>query len=59
MWKKRGRRTILQKIRQQMNKELQVFMKKKKQSVQGKIVLKILPVQQETDTIIKENQVNQ
>ena len=41
-----------------MNKELQVFMKKKKQSVEGKIVLKILPVQQENNTIIKENQVN-
>ena len=59
MWRKRRRRTILLKIRQQMNKELQVLMKKKKQSVQAKIVLKILPVQQETDTIIKENQLNQ
>ena len=32
---------------------------KEKQSVQGKIVLKILSVQQEIETIIKENQVNQ
>ena len=35
------------------------ILKKKKQSVQGKIVLKTLPVQQEIDTIFKENQVNQ
>ena len=40
--KERTKRTILHKIRPKMSKELKVVMKKKKQPIQRKMVLKIL-----------------